>query len=619
MKYRSILKKHFATKQTLFLCFVIFLYILLIASSFAGFSEAYQGNFAAPVCLAVFTAVCPFVSAFLEYKATLKLSVQNSFYYGFKNAAETCHTVPAAEIAAGDVIFLSRGDVSPCGGRIIDGEAVIMSDSGTAEFFGKGLAKRSGKRFDNFVGNSLSQGDIIISGTIKIEVSDIAKPVDIKEKTTDITDVLFAVSLILSVTLAAVRLVSGGFPNFIMFGSEVVLDNVAAAAALCMIIPVLGQGDRLLRILFLSKFKPYGIKSSNCAIENSAKIEEICADISFLEKTVGITFTTGELDTYEKPDEIPEKIMLAAALSVYRNIFNRYGIPVNNADMSAAVDFFKLSDSRLAAKVTGAVSYTPEDRFSAVTVRSSGESVTEIFGDIKLLSRCGFYLSSDGAKTALGDELRARIGTKLSEMASKGVKTRICAEINERIENGELPEGELTLIGFIGYNTAVSEDNAAAVRELYENGTAIRLISHESPEYNAYLTGICPNTEIVKAPVFYGENTLAAVNEPDFSETAAIKIASENASMWAKNRADLFAESFTDIANQMNAGRAFAFSRNFCAAMSAFAYIVMWAVLMLWLSVLPVPFADGIVPVVLAVAFAWGLLRCNVAWWKIYN
>jgi hypothetical protein len=619
MNYKTILKKHFLTKQTLFLFCVIFLYILLIGASFAGFFEMYQGNFAAPVCLLVFVLSCPFITAFLEYKAAINLPENTDSYYGFKNAADICHIIPKNEIAEGDVIFLSRGDISPCGGRIIDGEAVISSDGGTAEFFGKGHVKRSGKRYDNFIGNSISQGDIIISGTLKIEVSDIAKPVDIKEKTTDITDILFAVSLILSVTLAAVRLVSGGFPNLIMFGSEVVVDNIAVAAALCMIIPVLGQGDRLLRILFLSKFKPYGIKNSEYPIENCAKIEEICADISFLEKTVGINFTTGDLDTYDKPDEIPEKIVLAAALSVYRNTFNRFGIPVNNADMTAASEFFKLSDYSIASKVTGAVSYTPEDRYSAVTVKSSGESMTEIFGDIKLLSQCGFYLNKDGSKTAIDDDLRSRIGKKLSDMASKGVKTRICAEMNEKIENGELPSGEITLIGFIGYSTAVSEENAAAVRELYENGTAVRLISHESAEYNAYLTGVCPNTEIVKSPVFYGENTLSAISEPDFSESAAIKVSGENASLWAKNRGDLFAESFFDIAKQMSAGRAFAFSRNFCAAFSAFVYIVMWSMLMFVLSVLPVPFADGIVPIILAVAFVWGLLRCNVAWWKIYN
>ncbi|MDR0991704.1 MAG: hypothetical protein LBL87_02245 [Ruminococcus sp.] len=617
MSYKSILRKHLKTKQTMFLLCVIFLYILFIGSSFAGFTETYQGNFAAPVCLLALVVVCPLLSAFIEYKSTVDVAAPSVTYYGFKNAADSCHTITAADIAEGDVIYLSRGDISPCSGKILDGEALVSSDGGEAEFFGK--SKRTGKKYENYAGNSISQGDVIVSGSLKIEVSDIAKPIDFKEKTTDLTDILFAVSLIMSVTLAAVRLVSGGFPNFIMFGTEVVLDNVAAAAALCMIIPVLGQGDRFLRILFLSKYKPGGIKNSEFPIENCAKTEEICADISYLEQTTGITFFTGNLNIYENADEIPEKIVLAAALNICRNTYNRFGISVNNADMAAAVEFFKMSDYSLPTKIAGAVPYSPEDRFSAVTVRSSGETVTEIFGNIKLFSRCGFYLDEKGATVAIDDELRARIVSKLSEMGSKGIKTRICAEINKKIENSELPEGQFTLIGFIGFATTVPEDNAAAVREMYENGTAVRLISHETAEYNTFLTGLCPNTEVVKSPVFYGENTLAAVNEPDYSENAAIKVSGENASMWAKGRCDLFAESFTDIAKHMNAGRTFAFNRNFCAIMSAFVYMMMWSLLMFQLSVLPVPFADAVIPIISAVAFIWGLLRCNVAWWKIYN
>jgi hypothetical protein len=386
-----------------------------------------------------------------------------------------------------------------------------------------------------------------------------------------------------------------------------------------MIIPVLGQGDRFLRLLFLSKYQPDGMKSRDFPVENCAKIEEICADISYVEKTVGITFTSGELYTYDNSEEIPEKLVLPAALTVYRNSFNRFGIPVNSGDMTAAVEFFKMSDYNLPSKITGAIPYTPENRYSAVTVRSSGETVTEIFGDVKLLAKCGFYLDDDEKKSEISDVYRARIEAKLAEMASKGVKARICAETSGKIENDELPEGDYTLIGFIGFVTTVSEENAAAVREMYDNGTAIRLISHESVEYNTFLSGFCPNIEIVKSPVFYGENTLFAANMPDFTETATVNVSSEKASMWSKNRADLYADSFTDIAKQMNAGRTFAFNRNFCAIMSSLAYVLLWSVMMFVLSILPVPFADGIVPIILAVALVWGLLRCNVAWWKIYN
>jgi hypothetical protein len=619
MNYKSILRKHFETKQTGFLLCMVFLYALLITASLFGFIDKYQGQYIAPAALLAFTVICPFLSAYIEYKSVSDKKSDETTFQGFKNAADSFHEIKKDELAVGDVIFLSRGDVSPCGGKILEGEVgTLQDDSDSTGFFEKGVENRAAKRTEFSTGNTVSQGDIIVSGTVKIEVNDIQKKLFPKEKATDVTDIFFAAALVLSVCLVAVRLVSGGFPNFLMFGQEVILDNVAVGAALCALIPILGQSDLFLRKLFLSLQGGEGVKSAEYPIENCAKTEEICADISFLEKSTGINFTSGELYTYESTEDMPEKIAFSAALCIYRNSFNRFGIPINNDDINEAVRFFGMSDYNVPSRIVGAVHYSPTRRLSAVTVKSKGDVTTEILGDIKLLMQCDTYMNDDGKPEIISDEYRETIIAKLTMLSAKGVKARICAMTKQAIEGGNLPETGLTLIGFLGYVTTVPDESATAVRELYENGVAIRLISHETPEYNNFLSSISPVTEIARTPIFYGENTLIAVNVPDFAETAAVSVCSEHASMWAKNRADLYAESFADIAKAMNRGRMFSFNRSICAVLSAVSYLMMWAILMFVLSVLPVPFADGIIPIILVTALITGLLKTKIIGWKAY-
>jgi hypothetical protein len=633
MDFKTILKKHFSTKQTGFLLCMVFLYALFITASILGFTEKYQGNFIAPAALLAFVIICPVLSAYIELKNTPKLTENEIYYRGFKNAADSFHDIKQSELSEGDVIFLSRGDVSPCNGKILEGEADVESvgssiiageEKGTVSF-------RSAKRTENSVSNTISQGDIVISGTVKIEVNDtqksLFKSLFAKEKATDVTDIFFAAALVLSVCLVAVRLVSGGFPDFMMFGTEVVLDNVAVGAALCALIPILGQSDLFLRKIFFAKWGGSGIKTVDFPVENSAKTEEICAEISFIENTTAISFTSGELFTYTAVENIPERVAFSAALCVYRNSYNRFGIPVISDSIKAAVGFFGMSDYSVASRVVGAVHYRADERYSAVTVKSKGETTTEIFGDTKLTDRCEFYLDDDGKLIPIDKEYREAIAAKLSALASKGVKTRICAISKDAIEKGKLPEAGLTLIGFLGFVTTVSDDSAAAVRELYENGVAVRLISHEVNEYNNFISINCPFAEIVKTPVFYGENTLLAISTPDFSDIlsgsansdiAAVCVSSENASMRSKIRADFYAESMSDIAKQMNSGRMFAFNRSICAVLSAVAYLMVWAILMFVLSVLPVPFADGIMPIILVTAFILGFIKTKIIIMKAY-
>jgi magnesium-transporting ATPase (P-type) len=619
MNYKSILKKHFETKQTGFLLCMVFLYALLITASILGFIDKYQGVFIAPVTLLLFVIICPLLSAYIEYKYTANKEPDEVTYQGFKNAADSLHEIKKTELAVGDVIFLSRGDVSPCGGRILEGEAEINQGVGdSTDLLEKGITNRAAKRTDSSTGNTVSSGDIIISGTVKIEVNDIEKKLFPKEKPTDVTDIFFAAALVLSVCLVAVRLVSGGFPNFLMFGQEVILDNVAVGAALCALIPILGQSDLFLRKIFINIQGENGVKSAEYPIENCAKLEEICADISFLEKTTSINFTSGELFTYEKTEDMPEKIAFSAALCIYRNSFNRFGIPINNADIKGAVEFFGMSEYNVPSRIVGAVHYNPKTRLSAVTIKSKGDQTTEVLGDIKLLLQCETYMDDDGKPVIITDEYRETIIAKLSMLSAKGVKTRLCAMTKDAIEGGSLPDTGLTLIGFLGYVTTVPDETATAVRELYENGVAIRLISHETPEYNNFLVGISPVTEIVKAPVFYGEHTLLAVNAPDFSDIASVYMSSENASMQAKNRADLYAESFDSIAKHMNGGKMFSFNRSICAVLSAVSYLMMWAILMFVLSILPVPFADGIIPIILVTALITGFIKTKIIGWKAY-
>jgi hypothetical protein len=619
MNFKSVFKKHFGVKQTGFLLCMVCLYALLITAGLLGFTDRYQGNFIAPAALLAFVIICPLLSAYIETKNEPKFTCDNTVYKGFKNAADSLHDIKLEEIAEGDVIFLSRGDISPCAGKILEGEAEV--EAGSSDTIGvndKGVSLRSAKRVENSVSNTISQGDIIISGTVKIEVNDIQKTLFSKDKGIDVTDIFFAASLVLSICLVAVRLVSGGFPDFMMFGSEVILDNVAVATALCAIIPVLGQSDLFLRKLFFAKWGSDGIKTADFPVEISARTEEICADIAFLETTNAINFTSGELFTYTDIEAIPEKVAFSAALCIYRNSYNRFGIPVKSHDIEAAVDFFGMSDYSIASKIVGAVHYTSKERFSAVSVKGKGETITEIFGDTKLVSRCDFYFDDDGKPVAIDEEYREKINAKLSTLASKGVKTRICAVTKDIIEKGELPMSGLTLIGFLGYVTSVQDETAAAVRELYENGVAVRFVSHEANEYNNFLNGVCPVAEISKTPVFYGENTLIAVNVPDFSDSAAVYVSSESGSMWAKRRADFYADSIAGIARQMTGGRMFAFNRAVCAVLSAVAYLMLWAILMFVLSILPVPYADGIMPIILVTALVLGFIKTKIIGWKAY-
>jgi magnesium-transporting ATPase (P-type) len=612
MNYKSILKKHFSTKQTGFLFAMVCLYALLITAGLMGVIDPYQGNFIAPLFMLLFAVLCPFLTAYIEYNGLAPTDTAGVTYKGFKNAADSFHDIAASDVAVGDVLFLSRGDVSPCSGQILEGDAVIDTKNGGTGFFEKSAKKRPGKRYDNFSGNTVDEGDIIVSGAVKIEVTDITKSLGFSEKATDVTDIFFAAALVLGICLVAVRLTLGGFPDFLMFGSEVILDNVAVAISLCMLIPVLGQGDLFLRKIFLRKFGESGIKTAEYPVENNAKTEEICADVNFLGETTGINFTSGELRTYDNVENIPDKLKLSAALCVYRNSQNRFGIPINNDDIKKTVEFFGMGDYQISSRITGKVCYSPSERYSAVTVQSSGRTTTVIYGDTKLLAKCGCYIGDEGETIAITDSYRGTIASKLAALSAKGVKVRLLAESKEKIENGEMPEGEYTLIGFSGFVTAVPPDNAAAVKELYENGVAVRLVSHEVPEFNNFLSGICAVSEIAKAPVFYGEKTLVAVNEPDFTEAAAINVCSEKGSMWARLRADFYAESIADIARHMNSGKMFAFSRGLCAAISAVAYMMIWSVLMFVLSILPVPYADGIIPIILTTALILGYLKTKV-------
>jgi magnesium-transporting ATPase (P-type) len=618
MDYKTILKKHINTKQTGFILAMVFLYALLITAATLGLIDPYQGNYISPAALLLFAVLCPVLSAYLEFKSPTEFASPEATYMGFKNAADSLHEIPDRDVAVGDVLFLSRGDVSPCGGKILEGDALIDTKNSGTGFFEKSAKKHAGKRSENYSGNTIDDGDTVVSGTIKIEVTDIPKSLGFTEKSVDVTDIFFAAALVLSVCLAAVRLVAGGFPDFLMFGSEVILDNVAAAVTLCMIIPILGQGDLFLRKLYLSKWGEKGIKCAEYPVENNAKTEEICADISFLENTVSINFTSGELRTYDSTEKIPEKVMLSAALCVYRNYHNRFGLPVNNADMKAAADFFGMGDYHVTSRIVGAVHYSPEDRFSAVTVKTGDSETTVLFGDVKLIEKCGFYMDDEGEVTHISESYRGEIASKLAALASKGVKARLCAESKAKIEDGELPDGDFTLIGFVGFATVISPENAAAVRELYENGIAVRLVSHEAAEYNNFLSGICAVSEIARSPVFYGEKSLVAINEPDFTEKAAVNVCSEKGSMWAKKRADFFAESIADIARNITSGKMFGFNRNLCAVLSATAYLMIWAVLMFVLSILPVPFADSVIPIILLTALLLGFLKTKIIGWKAY-
>jgi calcium-translocating P-type ATPase len=490
-----------------------------------GFSEWYE---TVGIFLAIILAT--FVSTFSEFRnesAFQKLQNEASkiLCKAFRN--NSVSEISIDDVVKGDLIKLQSGDKIPADGYIVEG--LIRVDQSTLNGESKEATKsqvpddfidQENEHLETLDEYHVFRGTIVCSGDAvmlvtkvgdKSEYGKIAKELQttqdrdtpLKVKLSNLAKliskcgytggVLIAFSYIIHCMCIAPDL--GAYVSSFVFVTDILKAIMFAVVIIVMAVP---EGLPLM-IAIVSALNMKKMLKDNVLVRKIAGIETAGSlNLLFSDKTG--TITKGKLEvvsylvgdgnsTFASYQEIPSSLRKLTAASIFLNTqcvisSNELNPTVVGGNITDhALCNYALLDhkSDFASTAVANVPFNSTNKFSATTVTGS-YNLTFIKGaPEKLLQKCNGYYDINGNRVENSDF--SALNAQIDNLATRAIRVLALATTTATPdEDGNLPDGEWTLIGCVGIRDEVRPEARDAIKEVKNAGIQVVMITGDRKE-----------------------------------------------------------------------------------------------------------------------------------------
>ncbi len=491
-----------------------------------GHAEWYESiGIAAAILLAVF------VSTFSEHKnenAFQKLQEEASqiFCKVYRNGviAET----PIGEIVVDDCVLLQTGDKIPADGVVVDGslqvdQSVLNGESKEAEKIPASDVAAFAESLDFLDESKVFRGSVIVSGNAVMQVTtvgdksvygkiaqelqtDVERDSPLKVKLSKLAKGISKFGYLGGIAIALVFLfmnffVHNGFdPAAISayFADGIrVAGDVINAIMLAVIIIVMAVPEGLpLMIAIVSSLNMGKMLKDNVLVRKISGIETAGSlNILFSDKTG--TITKGQLETvifidgagkeYQRLDQVEDELhkllstsMLSNTAAVVSGEGAQRRVLGGNATERAIMNFAAEHAYHAEVQVVDTVLFNSTNKYSVARVE--GEYALSLVKGApeRILHRCKTRYDQEGNKQPFCAE--DQLIAKIDELANRAIRVLAFATADREIVDGELPDGEFTLVGIVGIRDEVRPESVTAIAEVHNAGVQVVMITGDRKE-----------------------------------------------------------------------------------------------------------------------------------------
>lgn len=489
-----------------------------------------QSEWYESVGIAIAVILATFVSTFSEYKnenafQKLKEEASKILCKVYRNGEVT--ELPIDELVKDDLVILQAGDKIPADGVIIDG--IIKVDQSTLNGESKeatkitippGFKEEPNEHLETLDPHHIFRGTIVCSGEAvmritvvgdKSEYGKIAKELQdneerdspLKVKLTKLASGISKFGYFGGTAIAIAYMIhniaSTNMPLADYLISMEILKALLNSIMFAVIIIVMAVPEGLpLMIAIVSALNMGKMLKDNVLVRKVSGIETAGSlNLLFSDKTgtitkgklEAITFLKGNGANYDTYQSIPEKLRKVTAASIFLNS----QCIITDKDNSTNVVGGNITDRALChlalddhntdfkSKTEFSVPFNSTNKFSATKVK--GEyNITFIKGaPEKLLPKCTGYYDENGQRIAV-DNFN-ELNSKIDALAERAIRVLALATTTANPDDdGNLPNGEWTLIGAIGIRDDVRPEAMVAIKEVQAAGIQVVMITGDRRE-----------------------------------------------------------------------------------------------------------------------------------------
>lgn len=541
------------------LCLALVINVVLVILNYAEFYE--------PVGIAVAILLSTLVSTYSEYNnenAFKKLQEEASRIMCKVYRNGEISEVAINDLVVGDCILLQSGDKIPADGILIDGEikvdqSVLNGESkealkiATPENYVEGDEPmdflNQYKVFRGAVvcsGNGVMKvtvvGDNSVYGKIASELQaedDRKSPLQVK--LTGLANGISKFGYTGGALIAVAYLFQRFFVQNNFNGADIaayfsnagdVVHDVVSAIMFAVIIIVMAVPEGLpLMVALVSAMNMNKMLKDNVLVRKIVGIETAGSlNILFSDKTGTITkgklevvtFINGDLQEYKSIGEIPGELGNLITLSIKNNtdsVVSGEGdnmkIVGGNATERAVLGFAVGTDKTFNAPKVESIPFNSTNKYSASTVKGD-YNITLIKGaPEKMLKKCKYYYDTDGNKKPMTNF--DVIDAKMDELAERAIRVLAFATSESVITDGNLPEDEWTLVGFVGIRDEVRPESIKAINEVHRARVQVVMITGDRKET---AVAIAKDAGILKkaTDLVYTSDELAAMSDEEIKK-----------------------------------------------------------------------------------------------------
>ena len=509
------------------LCFALIVNVVLCVMGYADWFE--------PIGITAAILIATLVSTYSEYNnenAFQKLQEEASRIMCKVYRNGEIVEVAINDLVVGDCILLQSGDKIPADGIMIDGELKVdqsVLNGESKEAFKTAVPDNytetdepldflnEFKVFRGAVvcsGNGVMKvtvvGDNSVYGKIASELQEdddrqsplqvkLAKLADGISKLGYIGGALIAVAYLFKCffihegTFFDTAAMSAYFSNT----GNVVHDCVEALMFAVIIIVMAVPEGLPLMVALVSAMNMNKMLKDNVLVRKIVGIETAGSlNILFSDKTGTITkgklevvtFIDGGLTEFKGITDVPGMLGDLITMSIKNNtdsVISGEGeslkIVGGNATERAVLGFAVASPKTFDAPRISSIPFNSTNKYSASTVGKDGRYITLIKGaPEKMLRKCKYYYDAEGKRRPLTNS--ARIDAKMDELATRAIRVLAFATSDSVISDGNLPEDDWTLVGFVGIRDEVRPESIKAIKEAKRAGVQVVMITGDRKE-----------------------------------------------------------------------------------------------------------------------------------------
>ncbi len=402
------------------------------------------------------------------------------------------------EIAVGDLIYLSAGDMIPADLRILSAKDLFLSQSaltGESEPVEKygGTVEGRGPLTDT--GNLAFMGSNVVSGSataMAVAVGNdtmlglMAKDLDAKPAKTTFEKGVNAVSWVL-IRFMLVMVPVVLFVNGITKGDwmQAALFAISVAVGLTPeMLPMIVTTSLAKGAMAMSRQKVI-IKNLN-SIQNLGSMDILCTD-----KTGTLTQDKVVLEYHLNVDgEEDDRVLRHAFLNSYFQTGLKNLIDIAVIAKQEALGAGELTERY--AKVDE-IPFDFERRRMSVVVRDTeGKTQLVTKGAVEEMLKCCAYAECGGEIHPLSDQVRRLVLRRSDELNERGMRVIAVAQKTNPSPVGQFSvadEADMVLIGFLAFLDPPKETTAAAIRALMEYGVQVKILTGDNEKVTRAICG----------------------------------------------------------------------------------------------------------------------------------